>query len=526
MNGGVSGGVAGARLTGRAGVIASRRRRADGIPRVIGSRPAWGCVLAAVGGLALVVRARGLHAGLIYPDGYDYLLMARGIAAHLTPTVQLGPGGATFVPSVDAALKPLFPALVALLSSLGAPLRSAADAVAAVAGAATVVLAGALAARLTGSRTAAAVAAAAALVSPALAFWSGFTGPDSLAQALALATALAVAYERATLAGVLGALCASSRPEWLLVFAGLGLAGLCTPSTRAAAGRALTAGAFVLAAVLVAFRPPIAVAQGGVTLALAALAAGVLLQLGAAWAARSSRRAVPVAAVALGSLLALALSGRVPAARSLLGEQWPLLALAAIGIVRECARGRGRAALILLAAAILLGATYAYRNPGSGRYFAELLPLACVAAGFAAAPAAARSERAGLRARAAAWPGLAAAGIVLGVLVAQPAPPIARDTFAGLARRLSAAPAGALVSAAPDAYGYLLPGRPELPLRVGTRGLILLDAAQRLYDPGLSARGEVIARFAAPSGFERPDGTIDAAPDVLVRGVVTALRTG
>ncbi len=44
-----------------------------------------------VGAIALLLRAQGMHRGLIFPDGYDYLLMARGIATHLTPTVRSDP---------------------------------------------------------------------------------------------------------------------------------------------------------------------------------------------------------------------------------------------------------------------------------------------------------------------------------------------------------------------------------------------------------------------------------------------------
>ena len=225
-----------------------------------------------VGVIALLVRAQGMHRGLIFPDGYDYLLMARGIATHLTPTVALGSGGATFVPSVDAALKPVFPALVALLSPLWG-LRGAADAVTVAGGAATVVLAGLLATRLTGSRVAGLTASAAALLSPTLAYWSGYAGPDPAAAALALAAGLSLLAGRFALAGALAALCACTRPEWLVVFLGLGLAGLIVPDSRPAAHRALLAAAFALGGVLAVLRPPIAVPSGGLLLVVAAVLA-------------------------------------------------------------------------------------------------------------------------------------------------------------------------------------------------------------------------------------------------------------
>ena len=142
-------------------------------------------------GFVFVLRWGSRHAGLIYPDGYQYLLMAKGIATHLTPTLRLGGGGELFVPSLDAGLKPLFPALVALTSVAGS-LRTGADVVTALAAAATVVLTGIVAARLTRSRTGGALAALAALTCPIVAYWAGFTGPDTLGGALALATGLAL----------------------------------------------------------------------------------------------------------------------------------------------------------------------------------------------------------------------------------------------------------------------------------------------------------------------------------------------
>jgi hypothetical protein len=80
------------------------------------------------------------------------------------------------------------------------------------------------------------------------------------------------------------------------------------------------------------------------------------------------------------------------------------------------------------------------------------------------------------------------------------------------------------VTAAPEAYGYLLPGRRIEPMRPRTRGTVVLDGAQRAYAPMLSARGHMIAAISIRDGFERPAGTLDYAPARLVRGVV--VRTG
>jgi hypothetical protein len=465
---------------------------------------------------ALVLRLHQRQPGLLYPDGYQYLLMARGIAGHLQPTVQLGHGGELFVPSVDAALKPLFPALVAAFSWM-AGARAAADALTALAASATVVLAALLAGRLTGSRAGAGLAALAALSSPALGYWSGFAGPDPLAEALALATALALCHRRATTAGVLGALCAASRPEWAIVLCAAGLAGLARTPTRARAGRALLSGAFTLAAVLLLLRPPLAMPTGGAGALLGALAAGTALQLLVPWIAATPRRATLAAATTMLAFALAALAGHAPALAALARAEWPLFLLAGWGALSACATGRGRPLAHLLAALALLGAIYGYRNPGSARYFADLLPLLSVAAGYAAVGFPARATRRVRRS----LPALALALAALTAIVAPAPPRLASDTFATLAARLAQAPPGTLVSEAPDAYGFLLPGRPQVGLRPGAHGLILLDGAQRAYDPGLTARGVVVARLPVPGGFERPDGRLDVGDAVLVRGVVT-----
>jgi hypothetical protein len=163
---------------------------------------------------------------------------------------------------------------------------------------------------------------------------------------------------------------------------------------------------------------------------------------------------------------------------------------------------------------------------------AQLLALAYVAAGLAPArpvglAAATRSptRRHGARSETLA---AGAAAVALSLTVALSVAParLAPDPFASLALQLSHAPQGTLVSAAPDAYGFLLPERPEQSLRPGRRGLILLDAAQRTYQPGLSARGAIVAHLSVPHGFRQPNGTLDTGPAVLVRGVVTPAAAG
>lgn len=429
-------------------------------------------------GLAsLLLRAGALHSGLLYPDGYDYLLMARGIAAHLQPTLHLGPGGMLFSPPLDAAVKPMFPALTALLG-LVLPLRSAADCLTVAGGAATVVLTGMVVRRLTGSELAGLSAGALALFSPALGFWSGFTGPDALAPALALATVLLALSDRATAAGVMAGVCIATRPEWALAALVLLAAAVARRRTRAAAANAAIAGAFTLALIFGVLRPPL----------------GAHLTLHAPAGART----------ALGST----------AVSTLLRDDWPLLLLSAGGVICAAARGLGRQAGLLVAAITLLATAYLTKNPGSERYLSQLIPLLCICAGIALSAFPARLVA-------------VATPIALAALITATAamPAVGGDPFARIAARLQALRPATVVTAAPEAYGYLLPRLRIGPMTPGARGTIVLDGAQRMYAPRLSAHGHILTTVAPGEGFERPDGTLDNRPARVVRGLVT-VRTG
>ncbi len=435
----------------------------------------WGVWIALAAG-AVLVRAAGLHQALLFPDGYDYLLMARGIASHLQPTLHLGPGGVLFSPPLDAAVKPVFPALTALLS-LPLPLRTAANVLTVAGGAATVVLTGLVCLRLTGSQVAGLTAALCALVSPALSYWSGFTGPDALAPALALAAALLMLDDHAPAAGVVAALGVATRPEWLLAWAVVLFVVLAQRSTRAAAVNALIAAAFTLALILAVLRPPLGAHFG--------LHTGV------------------GAATVIGS----------GAARSLVRDDWPLIALAAVGLLTAIRTGLRREALVLLAVLAVLSAAYLTKNSGSERYLSQLVPLLCVCAGFAVSAVPWRFAAVG---------GAAVVAALLWLTVAEPT--LGRDPFNVVAASLRATPATSIVTAAPEAYGYLLPDRRIDLMHPGARGLIVLDGARRAYAPMLSAIGRTVAEITAPDGFEDPDGTVDYAPARLVRGRV--IRTG
>jgi hypothetical protein len=473
---------------------------------------------------AIALRFYERHAGLLYPDGYQYLLMARGIAQHLRPTTVLGPGGLAFRPNLDAATKPLFPAIVALVYEAGVHLRSASEAVAALAAALASVPAALLVWRLSGSAVAAAAAGLALLASPQLAYWWGYAGPDPLAIALALLAAWLALGRRGFAAGVVGALAGATRPELLVLGVAVTLAALCARSTRPTALRAAAGGLIALAAVLALLRPPLELSS---ELRLAPVAiVGGSLAVGTAWIAGGHRR--------LGAALALAMllgvvgvcaTGRVPAIVHMAGDEWPLCAAALLGCLALALTGRLRVLLVSLAVAWLLGATYAYKNPTSGRYVADLIPLVCVLAATGLGAVLTDSRLASRLGRAR-W-ALAACTVVLGVcdsvLGSAPSAP-GLDPFAEVAPLFAKLPPGPLVTATPDAYGELLPARTMRALRPGARGLIVLDGAQRFYAPGYTASGPVVLSTLPLDGFVRPDGTTDEGPTVVADGVARLAR--
>jgi len=460
------------------------------------------------------LRLHQAQPGLLYPDGYQYLLMAKGLAAHGRPFLTLGPGGDTLLPSVDAAAKPLYPALVALLHLLGIGWIAAARLVNAVAAALTVVLAALLARRLTGSWLGAAAAAAGCLVSRELAFWSGFAGPDSLAQALALATALALLSRRPYRGGILAALAVLARPELVLLALSAALVGVALPQLRQSALRSSLAFAIALAALLAVLRPPLAMPAPGILatgIAASALTAACFLILRRGGGRATALAAGVIAAVALTT----ALTGRSAGIELWARHDWPLLVAGAVGfLVAARTAHRRPAAIGLLLAGTMLALVYWEKNPGSERYPALLTPLLAVLVGFAVvAPPATR------RLMAPATAGLLALGLALGA----PAPS-GPDAFPTVARELHTLPLRRLpvVTAAPDAYGVLLSRQPVRVARPGARGLIVMDGAQREYSPRLHVAGRVVARLDPGPGFLRPDGTVDRRAVTVVLGTVVA----
>ena len=458
--------------------------------------------------LALAVRLHQQHDALLYPDGYQYLLMARGIGEHLQPTTVLGPGGDVFTPSSDAAAKPLFPLVVAGVHAVGVSLLDAARLVTAVAGACVVTAVGLLVSRLSGSRIAGVVAALLVLASPSLGLWSGFSGPDPLAQALVLTAALAFVDGRSRLGGVLTGLAIAARPEVAVLAVAAGVIGLRTGQTRRHLRRAAPTALVTAALVAAVVRTPIALPDWRF-LALVPLIAAI-----AAIAVLVPHRGLVYAAA-----VAFGLAPLVVMTRSGAGElwqtDWPLLALGALGFAVLLGDTRRRAtAMVVLGSVLALGAVYVLKNPTLARYFSLVLPAAAVLAGVAVASLPRATRPAALAAMAVA----AAVGFLHPVAGSRD-----YDMFPVVAQQVAShLDSTGLVTAAPDAYGFWLPTHAVHAMRPGARGAVLLDATQRLYAPRLTATGSVVARIADELAFARPDLGIDAQPAVLVAGQVVA----
>ena len=231
--------------------------------------------------VALGVRLSQHHEALLYPDGYQYLLMARGIGEHLQPTTILGPGGEQFVPSADAGVKPLFPILVAGVHALGVSWLEAARIVTAAAGATAVVALSLLVSKLSGSRLAGIAGGLLLLASPTVGFWSGFSGPDPLAQALVLTAALAFVHRRPRAGGFLTGLSILARPEIVLLALAAAVVSLRNEDSRRDLFRAAPAAVLTAGLGFLLMRSPVTVGNerllwvAPLALAVAALAAFV-----------------------------------------------------------------------------------------------------------------------------------------------------------------------------------------------------------------------------------------------------------
>lgn len=455
--------------------------------------------------------------GLLVPDGYQYLLMARGIGEGFRPITHLGPDGELWLPNPDASWKPLYPALIALIEGVGVPARTAAVLIVAAAQAALVAACGlAVWAR---SRSVLGSAAAAALVaaSAPVHHWQSFIGPDALAAALA-AGALALAFSRRPLAcGVLIGLAGCARPEWGCV--ALALLGLCAAAgvRRGMLLRASLGAVGVAALVLGITRPPVVADPRLGLLAIGLLAAGAMA---GASLRLPGRVAVGVGLCLVGAATAVVLAqGRTLGLSSLVRHD----PLALLGVAGLCAclvsqRLRREGLGFAVAAGTLLGA-YLLKNPDSERYLSQLIPIAAVAAGLGASLVASPRLRVGLAA------GLCVA-LAAGLMTA-PAYLRGPDPLRQLAEALPAT-SEPIIAGAPEGLSFYRPELSFRPYRDGARGLILSDPLSRESMPTLTPVGRVVVRPTLDFAVRRRDGRVDAEGLALIRGrlITRSRKTG
>lgn len=485
-------------------------------PRIASGRWLAACVTGVVAIALAVWRYRERQPGLLVPDGYQYLLMARGIGEHLRPITQLGPEGAQWLPNTDASWKPLFPALVATGDALGLTPLGAAQLIVAVCGALLVVASGAIVWLYGRSLWATSMTVVLVALSPSVRHWQAFVGPDALAPALALSGAALALAGQPVACGLLVGLAAGARPEWgivavvVIVAAGLGRAHL------RAAQRALAAATASYAALLLALRPPLEITASRLTLGL--VAASILaLVLGALLAQRAgprTRRALGVAAgIALAGAVAFASADdRLHGLVSLLRDD-PWLALAALAVAAGILRPASRQISLLGALAIaLLAVAYLVKNPGSERYLSQLVAPAAIICGIVV------SDLPRLR------PALAAGSIALAVIASLLAPAHLRgqDPLLPIAEALPHT-ASVLIVGQPEGLSFYRPDLSLVPYATEARGLIVSDPISRDYSPTV-VDGSLVKTIPLDFAVRRRDGSVDSSGISITRGRLIAAQ--
>lgn len=241
------------------------------------------------------------------------------------------------------------------------------------------------------------------------------------------------------------------------------------------------------------------------------LIAGTVAAAATTVALAAARRSAPVGFAACA--VCVVLVAWSPAGAALVRTDVVLLACGLVGLAAAVLSGplRGPAGTIAVSTAAL-AFVYSVKNPYSDRYLALLLPIAAIGAGLGITLL--RGPQARVVGAA-----LLACCLAVSAVAAPPRPDVGADAFAAIAPQLGDEPLLPLLTAAPDALGYLLPMRSVREMRAGEHGLVLLDGSQRLFTPGLSASGILVATF-DQAQFTRPDGSIDHREIRLVRGVV------
>lgn len=480
-----------------------------------GTRPL--ATVAALAGLAGLAAWFFIHRqpGLLVPDGYQYLLMARGIADHLTTGTTLGPGGAPWLPNADASWKPLLPAIIAIGQWLGVPALTAAQIAVALSSASLVMASAAVVWLYTRCLPAALATLVLVAASAPVRHWQSFVGPDSLAGALSMSALALTLTGRHRAAGVLVGLAGAARPEWGLASLVVMIAAAIPRARRGASLRSMWAAAVAYLAVMALVRPPLSPEPG----TLAVVVAGLLVVgagLGfAVWASSGPAWAQVTVLGLAGGLGAVGIATALHQQRTLgiaelvkhdIGVPVGVGALA----VCLCHPATRRHAILAVGSGALLLAAYLTKNPDSERYLSQLVPLLAMASGVAISLLPARGRLAGC-----------VAGVVLAGTAASLAPAQLQgeDPLRRIALALPRTSAVMIVGQ-PEGISF---HRPDIALRaygLGVRGLIVSDPLSRDYNSDLTPVGRVVQRVATPFAVRGRDGSIDDRGLLLVRGVL------
>lgn len=353
--------------------------------------------LCAVG---LVIRLHNVTSYILYPDGYQNLLVAQNLAHAHGLLGSLGPHGMQY-PNSLALTRPLYPALVALIHMLlHVSYIAAGHRVSLVASVLAIPL-GYYAARVATDRQLPAVVAASLMAASFTAIvWSGYTMTESVGNAVMLLTLLMLftAYRQETvqrktavMLGLLLGLCFLARYEYLLLL--IPAVFLLAKNTKRRELALIIAipclvvllctticlGSSGLYTVARSFGPLFAVTFGGIVLIGLSRHSAIEHWLGQI----SPRVFVPVSCASILLLMLLSFFGVVSYGALYTFEAHDFLTacLAVVGFwILLKATDTARLGVALLMGVLLLGLAYAQFDNAMWRYFVHLLPLLIVPA--------------------------------------------------------------------------------------------------------------------------------------------------
>lgn len=358
--------------------------------------------------LGLFLQIHAVSPYKIYPDSYQSLLVADNLLHAHRLTAALGPHGMIY-PEVFGWTRPLYPALIAMLTATGFTLTAAAQTIAVAAGLLAIPAVFAATNVVLRSRRAGLIAAGLLAISYSHAIWGGFILTEPL-EILVVTLAIWQLWRRRPastttgikpdsqdiLTGLVFALAILTRYENALLLIPALIWCAPRPNPKRAATIGLTA-IVITAAVLLLLQPISGglntlwpqlasyapVITGGVSIALLAIAAAYSGLLATTSRRRIAGRVASIllilAALALDLYHQLYLGVWEFAARDPLIS---ILALFGLVLMLTTRALQSTAAFIILACGLLLAAYY-QTNPTMDRYASHLVPLLLIPAGYA-----------------------------------------------------------------------------------------------------------------------------------------------